>query len=147
MLCMKNDTARLFTPQDQLDTNRPYLPGHSVAGVIVANADALIDAGVDAAATRCDLVAQHDVINDIVQYNVSAALRAVSYGAAAQSTHFMHLNNVGMMRDLHEDIGLPADAVAIAMDTMRDLVVADVDDEQLKKGTADCFDTLRDALC
>lgn len=152
-LCKKNDTAREFTPEDQLETNASLLPGVAVAGIMVRTSDELILQAVQTTLSAWGSTkkgspdeSEQDVIADVLKYNYEALFRAVSYGAACQAVDYLHPDNIAMMKMLHEEMGVPSTAVAAGIDAVRDAVVEQVDDDAVSESTAQCFDAARDAL-
>lgn len=149
-LFKKNDTARAFTPEDQLETNARLLPGGTVAGIMVRTSDTLISQAVQTTLSAWSNgsadESEQDVIADVLKYNYEALFRAVSYGAACQAVDYLHPDNIAMMKMLHEEVGIPAVAVAAGIDAVRDAVVEQVDDDAVHESTVQCFDAARDAL-
>lgn len=147
LLFKKNDTARLFTPQNELDINTVHLPGVSVASVMVAKQKEYVNLAVTTADAHMGTAESDSTISDILRYNFTALLRAISYGAACQLTDFVHMNNIGMMRMLHEDMGVAHATVAAALNAVKDEVLAVVaDDADVVKSTSICFDIIIDGL-
>lgn len=152
-LFLKNDTGRTFCPPDQIQTNIDELPGHSVALYMHDNADMLV---ADALAHIAQQLHIHDKVADVLTYDLYSAFRAVSYAAAVQSIDFLDSNNVGMMRELHDEIGIPGSSLKGAIDNIKNIVVAHLKQSNntnnninadLVHTTSLCFDCLRDGLC
>lgn len=139
-LSRKNDTVRMFTPPDELQTNAKELPGVSVALLLHDQADALTDAAQQAAKEVHPCVSSDDIVTDIFRYDVNAILRAISYGAAVQTNDFLHDNNAAMMTALHDEVGIPSQAMLAALNAVKDIVLPQVDDN-LRDSTASCFQT------
>lgn len=137
-LCRKNDTARLLTPPDELETNAKELPGVSVARVIYDQADSLVNAAQNAAEDVYPLLASDEFLADIVRHDVSAVLRAISFGVAVQSKDFLHDNNSALMKALHDEVDIPGDAMVAALNTVRDTVLSQINND-LRDVTASCF--------
>lgn len=149
-LFKKNDTARVFTPLDELETNDLHLPGRAVAAVMVSQKDALIDLALSAAEDHLPTARSDETMSDILSYNIDTLLRAISYGAACQSSDFLHLNNVGIMKLLHEDVSISHATISAALSAVKKYVLAHVsevaDDASVVESTAECFDIVIDAL-
>lgn len=152
-LFKKNDTAREFTPEDQLETNASLLPGAAVAGIMVRTSDTLISQAVETTMSVWTSTkngsadeSEQDIVADVLKYNYEALFRAVSYGAACQAVDYLHPDNIAMMKMLHEEVGIPATAVAAGIDAVRDTVVEQVDDDAVRESTVQCFNAARDAL-
>lgn len=142
-LFRKNDTARLFTPVDELHTNASELPGMPVALFMVENSDALVDTAFEAAQQVYPSLGSDDDIVDILRYDVLTILRTVSYGAAVKSNDFLQGNNAAMLRLLHEEVGIPREAMTAALNAAKDMVINGVDAE-LRDSTASCFRVVLD---
>lgn len=144
-LCRKNDTARLFTPPDELKTNAKELPGVSVALLIHDQAESLIEAALNAAENVYPPSTSDQLIADIVHHDLTTVLRAVSFGIAVRSEDFLHDNNAAMMKALHDEVGFPGQAMVAALNTIRDIILSQTGND-LHDITASCFQAACDVF-
>lgn len=145
-LFRKNDTGRSFTPLDELATNAHMLPGGSVAAMMLVQQDDLIAKGIEIAKTLVPNLAADDVLTEILEYDIRTILRTISYGAACHSVNFIHENNMGMMKMLHQEIGIPDGTVTKVLSSLKDIVVSQISDDVLVAPTSDCFDAVGDFM-
>lgn len=138
----KNDTGRSFAPLDELATNAHLLPGGPVAASMLVQIDDLIETCYQSALSNFPALEADQVLKDIFQNDVRSLLRIVSYGAACQTTDFIHENNLGMLKLLHEELGFPTGLVADAVRVAKDEVLNQVNDASLVENTAECFDVV-----
>lgn len=141
-LFKKNDTARQFTSMEELVTNDYTLPGGQIAAIMVDQKDDLLLTAMDAAESVMPSAKTDETIIDILHYDISALLRAISYGAACQSLDFLHENNVNMMKALHDEAGIPSIVVPTAINAVKDVVLEQVSDRIVAETTAVCFDVV-----
>lgn len=139
-LFKKNDTARLFTPMDELETNKAVLPGGEVAGFMVSRKDDLMSTALQAAESVSSSISSDDVLLDIFKYDMTALLRAISYGVATGSSEFLHENNITIMKLLHDDVGISELVIPSALNAVKDFIVANVSDPSVAKSTVNCFE-------
>lgn len=145
-LFRKSDTGRLFTPPDELSTNAHVLPAVDVAAFIHDNNQEIVESGVAAVVAIMPEVDTDDRLRDILHHNFKTILRAVSYAAAVQVFDFVHENNIGMMRMLHEELGVSSNTIATAVEAMRDIILTSVTDADLVKSTTTCFEIICEHL-
>lgn len=145
-LFRKNDTGRCFTPLDELATNARMLPGGSVAAFMVVQEDQLVETAVNAAYAVADNIKSDDTLTEIISFDLRYLLRVISYGAATKSTNFIYENNLGMMKMLHREVGLPSVADVAGLKAAKDAVIAQITDSSLVDSTAACFDVVIEFL-
>lgn len=140
-LFRKNDTGRCFTPLVELATNAHMLPAGSVAAMMVVQEDSLVETAVEAVFEKYPMLRDDETLLEIVSFDLRYLLRVISYGAACQSTDFIHTNNIGMMKMLHEEVGFPVNADQIGLNAARKAVLSQSDSAFLDTTTA-CFDVV-----
>lgn len=141
-LCRKNDTAYAFTPLEELATNAYMLPGGSVAAFMVVQEEELVDVATKAAFKTAKTIQNDEKLSEIVSYDFRSIIRVVSYGSACKSVDFIHANNLGMMKMLHKEVGIPAEADVTGLEAAKEAVLAQITDSTLVDSTAACFDTV-----
>lgn len=122
------------------------LPGGSVAAFMLVQEDQLVDTAMNAAYAAADNVKSDDTLTEMLSFDLRYLLRVISYGAATKSTNFIHDNNLGMMKMLHDQVGLSAVADVAGLNAAKDAVIAQITDNSLVESTAACFDVVIDFL-
>ncbi|CAN8073482.1 unnamed protein product [Agarophyton chilense] len=140
-LFRKNDTARTLTPLDELATNAQMLPGGSVAATILVHIED-IEKMISEMAVHLN-----EAIKPVFESNMRLLTRIVSYGIAAGSADFVHKNNAGIMKLLHEEVGIETPLVESTLYAVRDLILERHTESQHVDLTNACFNVVIQEIC
>lgn len=143
-LFRKNDTGRSFTPLDELATNAHVLPGGSVAAMLLVQKDEFTKIALSAIEKQSPHIMDDDTLYGILEYDLIVLLRTISYGAACQVTDFIHDNNMGVMKMLHDEAGIPKDSIPTAIIAVKEAVLSQIAEADLIDSTGQCFDVVHD---
>lgn len=140
-LTRKNDTGRCMIPSVELETNAHILPGRTAAEYLLNSREELVSAAI--AEVGADKGSQAE---EIVIYDMNYVLRVTSYAVAVGSVNFIDANNLGMMRELHKEVGINEKRFSKAIVNIGEKVAAVMDDKSVGDKTKECFVTIADAL-
>lgn len=87
-----------------------------------------------------------DVVMEVLEFDMRYMLRVISYGVACQSTDFIHRNNWGIMKMLHEEVGISTYADVAGLKKAKEVVLAQITEPNLVETTAACFDVVIDFM-
>lgn len=145
-LFRKNDTARIFVPEEEIVTNAQHLPGKHVLEIVLEDSDTIAEKGLQALCDILPNVKDSEEVAAILKFDLLYVLRVVSYGASVKSTDFVHDNNIGIMNMVHEELEVAGAPVIAAVEAMRDYVVSRMSDNELIASTIACFDVVLDFM-
>lgn len=140
-LTRKNDTGRCLIPAVELETNAHILPGRVAAEYILNSREELLNAAVDEVGAEKGTQAE-----EIVNYDMNYVLRVTSYAVAVGSVNFIDANNLGMMAELHLEVGINAKKFSKAIVNIGEKVAAAMEEKAVADKTKECFVTIADAL-
>lgn len=140
-LTRKNDTGRCLIPAVELETNAHILPGRVAAEYILNSAEELVKAAIEQVGADKGTQAE-----EIVTYDMNYVLRVTSYAVAVGSLNFIDANNLGMMRELHQEVGINAKRFSKAVANIGEKIAAAMEDQSVAENTKACFVTIADAL-
>lgn len=122
------------------------LPAGEVAAAMLVNVEDLL-AIAEKTGIRIWQQLEHDkLLNEIYVYDINYILRVISYGIATQSSDFIHSNNMGIMKLMHEEIGFPTGLISSALLDVKKAVLEDVNNASVVPKTAECFDVVIDFM-
>lgn len=145
-LFRKNDTGRSYTPLEELSTNAAMLPGGAVAAQMLMKHDELLRVALAAAVETAPEISRDDTLQDVFNHDVTFMLRVISYGAACQASDFIHENNMGLMKLLHAEVGIPHSAISNAILAVKKEILQTINEQHLILSTAECFDVVADFM-
>jgi Phycobilisome protein len=135
-----------MVPEEELNTNARMLPGVEVARAMLLSKDEVVGKAIAEVSAAVPGIADDEVVAKIFFHDIAYFYRVLSYAVAVTSADFMHANNVGMVRALYAEIGLPDVAVTTALASLKASTLALTSDPSLAKSTASCFDALSAAM-
>lgn len=143
-LTRKNDTGRMLIPAVELETNSHVLPGRVSAEYILENNDTLVETAANSVLSTVPNVSEQ--VAEIIRHDLAYILRVTSYAVAVQATDFVHDNNLAIMRELHNEVGVPTTSFCAALTTMSEQIISAVSDKSTAETTRECFKIVSDAL-
>jgi Phycobilisome protein len=145
-LFRKNDTARCMVPAIELDCNAEMLPGVAVARAMLERADEIFEAAKAVVLKEMPALESEEAVAKIMYHDLRYFLRVTSYGIACGSPNFIHVNNLGIVKQLYAEIGLTDSTVQAGIASLKASVLADASSAEEMENVARCFDSLSEAL-
>jgi Phycobilisome protein len=145
-LYRKNDTGKSLVPEDELVTNAAMLPGVDVARLMLQIRDETLEHAKEQVLAVAPAMAEDATLANMLWFDLAYIFRVASYGIGVTSLNFIHEDNISMLKELYEEIGMPKVAVSTGINSLKEAVTSRVLDENLKQISSDCFDAISSRL-
>jgi hypothetical protein len=145
-LYRKNDTGKSLVPADELVTNAAMLPGVEVARLMLEIRDETLENAKEHVLAVAPSIAEDATLANLLWFDLAYIFRVASYGIAVTSLNFIHEDNINMLKEFYEEIGMPKIAISTGIKTLKEAVTSRVLDENLKQVSSDCFDAISSRL-
>lgn len=139
-LCRKNDTARSYISDEQIQYAKGA-KGGAIHKMIRDNAPEIVEATMQKLASKHSEAMSMPTVRKNVQVDVEWFLRVTSYGVACEQTSFLNMESLALYPDIYENFGLGVPFLIELVDELKKATAYFT-----KKPIEPYFDSFRKAL-